>query len=249
MLLLACVALAATAVVAQVDAPIIRKADVSADETQLIISGRGFCLNPVVKLSTISLDVASVDLDSPQVIVANLPAHIDPAGYRYRWTAASTAGAMASSATCSSAQRVDSLQWRAHPGPTARTGQMEPQGRPERPGRPALPDPSGRLDLPEQLVASQRLSRPANVFAHVAFGMGDTATASCGALGDIIGFAVEGYAPAMQCAAPEIPVIAGVTVTQNSLTFDTAAGSTAEYTLMTGGAGACVRVRPICSPN
>lgn len=52
------------------------------DETQFLIYGRGFCLNPVVKLSTIDLAIDSVDLNKPQVIVANLPDHIDPAGYR-----------------------------------------------------------------------------------------------------------------------------------------------------------------------
>ena len=67
-LLLLAVAVAPTSVVAQTGAPLIRKADVSDDETQLLIFGKNFCLNPVVKLSTIELEVVSVDLGGPEVI-------------------------------------------------------------------------------------------------------------------------------------------------------------------------------------
>jgi hypothetical protein len=48
----------------------------------MFIYGRNFCPDPVVQLSTISLDVDSVDLSNPQRIVADLPNDLDPAGYR-----------------------------------------------------------------------------------------------------------------------------------------------------------------------
>ncbi len=69
--------------VASAGAPTIRKVDVTDDETQILIYGKNFCANPVVKLSTITLDIDSVDLGGPELIVADLPENpLVPAGYR-----------------------------------------------------------------------------------------------------------------------------------------------------------------------
>ncbi len=62
--------------------PIIRKVGISDDETQMLIYARNLCANPVVMLSTIELEVDICRLGSPQLIIADLPEHIDPAGYR-----------------------------------------------------------------------------------------------------------------------------------------------------------------------
>lgn len=62
--------------------PVIRRVDISDDETQMFIYGENFCRNPVAKLSIIKLDIDSVQLRDPELIVADLPDNLDPAGHR-----------------------------------------------------------------------------------------------------------------------------------------------------------------------
>lgn len=66
-------------------APIIRKVDVDVDDRHLLIFGRFFCPAPVVKLSTIKLEIASISLgNDPHLITAKIPEDLEPAGYRLR---------------------------------------------------------------------------------------------------------------------------------------------------------------------
>lgn len=66
-------------------APIIRKVDVAVDERHLLIFGRFFCPAPIVKLSTIRLEVVNVSLgNDPHLITARVPETLEPAGYRLR---------------------------------------------------------------------------------------------------------------------------------------------------------------------
>lgn len=66
-------------------APIIRKVDVDADERKLLIYGRFFCPAPIVKLSTMRLEIVDTVLDTdPQRITTKIPEDLEPAGYRLR---------------------------------------------------------------------------------------------------------------------------------------------------------------------
>ncbi len=106
----------------------IRKVDLSDDGTQVIIYGKNFCLNPVVRLSTIELEIDSVDLDSPESIVADLPDNIDTAGYRL-------------TVECGVNSRGTGMTDQFDVGGGEVTGASGP------PGPPGLPGPRGPIGL------------------------------------------------------------------------------------------------------